>query len=249
MKLFHALSIIPLLLGAFAVPTVASPRQPQSPQLSTPILIAQAFRPPRRGAPITTAGGATRGQCNANSKRLTPLLPKEKLGLTIAERPTLFWSLPQATNSTAQLMILGDKESRVVYETTVTLPRTAGIFQFTLPKDAPALEVGKQYRWFLSINCKADGTGSEISVDGWIERVAATPELTKALRTANPREQVRLYAEAGIWHEAVTTLAALRLSQPRDFRLNVSWRELLRSVDLSAIMAEPLIAPNQTARR
>ncbi|MBD2078610.1 DUF928 domain-containing protein [Leptolyngbya sp. FACHB-17] len=241
MKLFQSLLMIPLALGAFSVPTVAAPTQTRSSQLSTPTLIAQAFRPPRRGAPKTTAGGATRGQCDASRKSLTPLLPKDKFGLTVSDRPTLFWSLPQAVSGTAQLTILGDKESRVVYETTIALPKTAGIFQFTLPPDAPALEVGQQYRWYLSINCKADGTGNEISVDGWIERIALTPELTQALKTATPREQVRLYAEAGIWHEAVTILAALRLRQPSDLRLNMSWRELLRSVDLSAVMSEPLV--------
>jgi hypothetical protein len=254
MKPFQSLFTIPLTLGALVVPVL--PGQAQSPipqklhQVAAPgLLIAQAFKPPKRGTPVTTAGGATRGSCDAKSKQLTSLLPKEKLGLTIVERPTLFWAIPRSATSTAQLTILGDKESKVVYETTLSLPKTAGIMQFTLPKNAPALEVGKPYRWFLSINCKADGTGNEMSVDGWIERIAPTTELAKALKTADPRQQVVIYAEAGIWHEALSTLATLRLSQPKDFRLNASWRELLRSVGLTSIMFEPLISNNQTAQR
>jgi hypothetical protein len=255
MKPFQSLFTIPLMVGTLAISVFPSQAQsqalPESQQLAAPngLLIAQAFKPPKRGTPVTTAGGATRGSCEAKSKQLTSLLPKEKLGLTIAERPTLFWAIPRSVANTAQLTILGDKESRVVYETTLSLPKTTGIMQFTLPKDAPALEVGKPYRWFLSINCKADGSGNEMSVDGWIERIALPSELAKALKTADPKQQVKIYAEAGIWHEALTTLATLRLSQPKDFRLNASWRELLRSVGLTSIMFEPLISNNQTAQR
>jgi hypothetical protein len=251
MKPFQSLSTIPLALGSLVIPALPSYAQSHPQQLAAPngSLIAQAFNPPKRGAPSTTAGGATRGGCNTQRKQIIPLLPKEKLGLTIAERPSLFWAVSRLAANTAQLTILSDNESRVVYETTLSIPKTSGIMQFTLPQDAPALKAGKQYHWILSINCKADESGNEMSVDGWIERIEPTPELAKALKTADPRQQVKLYAEAGIWHEALTTLATLRLSQPKDFRLSSSWRELLRSVGLSSVMFEPLINSNQTAQR
>ncbi len=252
MKPFQSLLTIPLVLGAIA-PSLTFPvqAQPRLTVTSAPNsqLIAQAFNPPKKGAPVSTAGGATRGHCEAKGKSLTSLLPKEKLGLTISERPSLFWAIPRSAVSTAQLTILGNKDADVVYETTVALPKTPGIIQFALPKDAPALEVGKQYHWFLSVNCKADGTGSEIAVDGWIERIEPTLALARALKAADPKQQVKLYAEAGIWHEALTTLATLRLSQPKDTRLTTNWKELLKSVGLTSILSEPLVSSSQIPSR
>jgi hypothetical protein len=232
MKAIHA--VLPVAIALLLAPTVAQ---------------AQTFKLPKRGAPASTVGGATRGNCSAKSKSLVSLIPQPRLGLTLSERPTFLWAVPSNTPTTAQLTILGDKDTKVVYETAIALPKTSGVVKFTLPPEAPALEVGKQYHWFLSINCKPDGSGNEVEVDGWVERIAPTSALTRSLKTADAAQQVKLYAEAGIWHEAVSTLATLRLNQPKNAKVAANWRELLRSAGLSSIMNEPLVGATQLSRR
>jgi hypothetical protein len=250
MKPLPSILTIPFALGLTVIPTLTTHAQPR---LSTPSsaagLVAQAFSPPKRGTPVSTAGGATRGSCTEKGKNLVPLMPKEKLGLTIAERPTLFLYVPPTEVRTAQLTVLGNQDTDVVYEASLPLPKKSGVIQLTLPDQAPALKVGKQYHWFLSIDCKADGTGGEMSVEGWVERIQPTSALTQALKKADAKQQVKLYANNGIWHEAVATLAKLRLEHPKDAQVQTNWKELLRSVGLSAIATEPLVGDSQITRR
>jgi hypothetical protein len=60
------------------------------------------------------------------------------------------------------------------------------------------------------------------------------------LDTATSRELPLIYANAGIWHETLTTLVKLRQENPRDEELENYWINILRSVGLNDIAQEPL---------
>ncbi len=250
MKISRSFLAIPLSLSATIV--AAPSHETQLPlgltaTASQPVLISQTFKPPNRGAPSSTAGGATRGSCSVRAKQLISLMPKEvagakeKLGLTISDHPTFFWHAPQATGQTANFLLLGSRDTEVVYEATFKLPKTPGVIAFKLPANAPALAPGKQYHWFLSLPCKASEPDNEVSVSGWVERTQPTVVLTKALAKAQPRSQAILYAEAGIWHEAIATLAQLRQAAPKDAQIEASWQTLLTSVGLKTVASEPMV--------
>ena len=57
------------------------------------------------------------------------------------------------------------------------------------------------------------------------------------LDTATPRELPLLYANAGIWHETLTTLVKLRQENPRDTELENYWINILNSVGLTFIIS------------
>ncbi|MBD2458158.1 DUF928 domain-containing protein [Nostoc sp. FACHB-87] len=204
--------------------------------------ISQAFKPPKRGDPPASAGGSTRGSsCLKNKKQIVPLLPANKLGLTLAERPTLFWFVPESSVKTAKFVLLTDKDENSVYETTLTLPNKSGIISFTLPKTAPELAVGKTYHWYLTVMCNSQDASTNPWVDGWVERTEAEASLSAALAKAQPRKLPSIYAEAGIWYEALATSAQLRRSEPKNVRARVDWWTLLKSVNLNALASEPFV--------
>jgi hypothetical protein len=77
--------------------------------------------------------------------------------------------------------------------------------------------------------------------EGQIERVEPNPNLVAQLKTASPRDRAALYAEAGIWYDAVNSIAQLRRSSPNDTAIAADWAELLKSVGLDTISQKPLI--------
>jgi len=215
--------------------------------IAPPYQVSLDFKVPKRGAPRSTAGGASRGSCALASRLpgkppLTSLMPSTRLGLTFAERPSFFAYVPQSPAKTAGLLLLNDDDTEVVYEATFAMPSTEGIVRFDLPEAAPALQVGKQYHWYITTLCDAtSGLSGSPSVEGWIERSTPTPALTQALQKTLPGDRPALYAEAGIWHETLATLADLRRQNPQNAKFLTDWRDVLHSVGLDAVAAAPLI--------
>lgn len=202
--------------------------------------ISQKFIPPNRNAPQTTAGGATRrGSWYLESKEtLTALMPLNKSGLTLAERPTFYWFIPQIPVETARFSLLDGDD--IVYETTFKLPKQLGIIGFTLPSKAPSLKVGKKYHWYMSIAHGSEEVGEGITVDGWVERIEPTTDLSKQLARTNPKQLSQVYAASGIWYEVLHTLVQQRLSDPSDRTVIANWQELLESVGLKNLVSKPL---------
>lgn len=130
------------------------------------------------------------------------------MGLTLAERPTFFWYVPSSSAQTAKFVLLADKDREVLYETSLTLPNKPGIISFKIPDSAPALAVGKTYHWYFTIVCNAEDASENPLVDGWVERTQAELPLSEALAKADLWKLPAIYAEAGIWHEGLTTLCS-----------------------------------------
>ena len=66
------------------------------------------------------------------------------------------------------------------------------------------------------------------------------PKLANSLKQATPVQQVALYAEQGMWHDALTNLAQLRLAQPQDASLLTQWTSLLNSEKLDSFASYPI---------
>lgn len=65
------------------------------------------------------------------------------------------------------------------------------------------------------------------------------------LYTANtPRERVLLFAENGLWYDALTLLAEERRIKPQDGRITKDWQDLLESpkVELQEFVSEPIVS-------
>lgn len=246
-KVLHLTTVSISLVGLSIISALPGLAEAES-QLSLTVLpgvknwkISQIFIPPNRGTPITTAGGGTRSSCTQQSKKvLTPLIPQEKVGLTLSERPNFYWFVPQITAQTAEFSLL-DLKKDVVYETTFALPSKPGIIEFTLPSIAPSLEVGKQYQWYLAIACRPGETDDNLIVSGWVERTKATPEFLQKLASTDPKQLSSVYATAGIWHEALNTVVQQRCTSPKERTVLANWQALLSSVGLKNVVAEPLV--------
>lgn len=211
-------------------------------QMTTESSVAQEFEPSDRGLPGRREGGGTRGGCLAQESTLTALMPNSNKGSTLAEYPTFFWFVPETSATMAEFVLL-DAANQEVYQTLLPVSQKSGVISLSLPVDesVPALEVGKTYRWYFSLVCDPLDRSADSFTSGWIERVAPSAALTQALATATPEAQPRIYANAGLWYEAVAALAKLRQEEPDNIALTNEWQTLLRSVGLEQVANQPLL--------
>ena len=195
---------------------------------------------PRVTTPLTALMPVTQGTSGGQNASTTPTTTESVYGLTVVERPTFWFYVPYPLTSSRPVeFVLQDENGNDVYQTQFTESGTVpGVVGLQLPPTVDPLEVGKRYRWFFLIYCNPE---EPTFVEGWVERVELNPTLKNQLDQATtPQQKATVYAEAGVWFEAVTTLAELRRQKPNDQALNAQWLELLQSVDLEAIATEPV---------
>lgn len=213
-----------------------------------------AYEPdPSIGKPGRREGGGTRGPCvkNAPNYKLTSLVPANSFGTTLAEYPTfLFYVPPIQEEEKPQLeFALNAENGQVIYKTNFPVARSPGIVSVSLPASAnlPRLEENKNYKWSFTLICNpqdpSDKSGNSW-VEGSIRRVQLSPTVAQQLEgVSSPRGKVIAYSAAGIWFDALSTLAELRRATPSDPILEKDWKDLLQSVGLETIASEPLLQP------
>jgi Domain of Unknown Function (DUF928) len=190
------------------------------------------FGTPGDRAPSDSAGGATRSEA---PPAMTAVIPPTKVGRTMSARPTFFVYLPPTLSKEA-FFSLQDEQGNTHYQTRLKISGQGGIVSVTLPENATGLEIGKNYMWvFAPIPPDGILRPDNYVVTGWVKRVEATGNTA-----SSPLEQATALAQAGIWYDTLSVLAAAKRSQPNNSNLVKEWRELLEQVGLNAIATQPL---------
>lgn len=197
------------------------------------------FEPPQGTKPAHTVGGASRGeQCPSDSIEqnlpLTPLLPTGSRSLTLKSHPTLLVYVPE-TSATKALLSIKDANEDYDYQTTMSIGDRSGIVSLTLPDDAPALDVNREYNWSLILMCDNKLRPDSPVVQGDVTRVDADLHIANKLARADLYESAAIYGNAGLWYDTVSTLAKLKTNNPTDSSIISSWYGLLSSVGLENI--------------
>ncbi|PPT06263.1 Membrane protein related to metalloendopeptidase [Geitlerinema sp. FC II] len=189
------------------------------------------FQPPGEGAPSDVSGGASRRP----EPFFTPLIPPSNYGRTTAGRPSLFVYVPE-TNVQQAFFSLKDEAGNLHYQGFVGLSGRQGVVRFSLPSDAPELEIGQDYQWHVVLMTDDLLRPDSPRVSGWIERIDAEVEVA-----AQPSlELADTYGRSGIWYDALGTLAELRETNPNDPTLASEWNDFLVQVGLDEIADRPL---------
>lgn len=222
-------------------------------QLGPDFQMAQ-YQPPGNLGKPQTAGGGTRGtsKCPLDAELpnpqppLTPLMPLlapniGSVGLTVSEHPEFFVYVPETSAKSAEFILI-DEEDNDIYQTSLPLSGEAGIVSVSLPEDQPPLEADKNYRWFFAVICDPQNRFDELVVDGWTQRREIDEDLAAKLeRKTRPSDRSFIYAQNGIWHDALSILAAeIRQGNSNDLAM-VKWKQLLESAGLNKVTEVPLL--------
>jgi hypothetical protein len=191
----------------------------------------------------TAEPGFVRGKCgDLPQVSFTALVPENKIARTISDYPTFFFYLPQPNAELAEF-ILEDENGNQIYGQALTIKNLSGVIGVSIPANTnvPPLEVGKKYSWVFSLVCDPEDRAADKVEKGTVRRVELSADILRQLDAANPREKTVIYAENGIWQDALGNLAAARRANPNDKDLAADWESLLDSVTLGEIAKEPIV--------
>ncbi|PZD73852.1 hypothetical protein C1752_01671 [Acaryochloris thomasi RCC1774] len=161
-------------------------------------------------------------------------------GLTTAERPVLWFMMPELESAPVEF-VLQDEHDRYIHRANFTLPSSfsQGLVQIGLPESMPALAFDKRYTWTLAV--AATPRHPTMFVQGTIYRVPLASSLKEPIGQATELEKVAIYAQYGLWHDAIATLAQLRQTYPKNAQVKTAWADLLKQAQLDEIANQPLL--------
>jgi hypothetical protein len=194
---------------------------------NTPVYI-----PPNRGSPGGRVGGSTRG---AGIVPILSALVPDHTGLTVREQPSLYWYLSGPTTYPVELTIRDDRAIQPLIETRISGPIQPGVQRVRLADYGVRLPLGVPHRWFVALVVDPDSRSRDNIAGGTIERIALPKALRVNLAQAGKAQAPHLYAQAGLWYDALAAISDLLGAAPNDPVLRQQRASLLEQVGLGEI--------------
>jgi hypothetical protein len=187
-------------------------------------------------------GGSTRGP--GTPPTLSALAP-DHTGLTIQEQPSLYWYLSKPTSYPVEFTIIDDRAIQPLLERRLSGSLQPGVQRVRLADYGLRLSVGVPYRWSVALVVDPENRSRDIIAGGAIERIAPPTELHAKLARAGKTRAPYIYAEAGLWYDALTAISDLIDAAPNDRMLRQERASLLEQIGLPQI-ADLDMRPSRT---
>jgi hypothetical protein len=133
--------------------------------------------------------------------------------------------------------LIDDDSIWSLLEERVEPPVQAGFHAIRLADHNVRLVKDKKYKWFVALVPDPDHRSRDIIAGGAIERIELPEGLEKKLGQTTKPTAPHVYAENGIWYEAVSSVSELIESNPHDKVLREKRAALFEQVGLSEIAA------------
>jgi hypothetical protein len=224
--------------GDADVSVQASPVTSIDAQARRPANAVPVYKPPMRGAPGGRVGGGTRGVAGRDVFVLTVMAPDHK-ALTVSEQPSLYWFISAETSLPIEFSIVDPNATEPLLETRLPSPARRGLHRIRLADHPVKLEPGVAYRWSVTVVPDPNRRSRDILASGTIERVEPSQALAARAQSARKDDLPFIYAEEGIWYDALAVLSDLIESAPADADLERQRAALLSQARLPQITPEP----------
>ena len=196
------------------------------------------------GRPGRVRTAATRGTCFKNQKPPIALAPQGRnVQLTTSEHPTFYIYIPEITAKaqSMEFVLRDDSKIQPKYKQSFPPVQQAGIVTVRLPTNLPPLQVGKVYTWGFSMICDARKRDEDIYIEGRIERLQDENLNAQLQNTSRILDRAVIYATAGLWENAITSIATLRRQRPNDPEVNQYWQDLLQPLEAPEVINKPFL--------
>jgi len=214
------------LVQAADSPKPAAAATPAKPPTPPPVI----YRPAAGSAPAARLTGGSRGSGSA-SVRLDVLAP-DQTGLTTEEQPSLFWFQSNPAPTRFELTLLDEKKIKPVLQVNISQATNAGVHRLRLADHGIKLTPGVEYQWVIALVLDPNNRSRDLVASGFIKRVEPAGDLKAKLSGATADALPGIYAEAGIWHDALAKLSDLIDAEPANESLRQRRAELLRQIGL-----------------
>lgn len=190
------------------------------------------FRPGSRGAPSVRVTGGSRG--SGDSTVTLDVLAPDETGLTTQEQPSLFWYQSKPAQAKFEMTLLEENKAKPLLQVKASGSGNAGIQRLKLSDHGVKLATGVEYQWVVALVTDPDNRSSDLVASGAIKRIEPSAELKAKLAKASPASVASVYADAGIWHDALASLSDAIDAEPGNKALRETRADLLRQVGLKA---------------
>jgi Domain of Unknown Function (DUF928) len=211
-----------------AEPVSAQPAA-QKPATNAPMTVK--FRPQTTGAASVRVTGGSRGTGDA-AITLDVLAP-DGIGTTTQEQPSLFWFQSKPADAKFELTLLQENKVKPLMQVKVEHSSKAGIQRLKLSDHGVKLNPGVEYQWVVALVTDPDNRSTDLVASGVIKRVPPGADLKERISQATPAALANLYADAGIWYDALAAVSDQIEAQPKNKSLRQTRAELLRQVGLN----------------
>lgn len=190
------------------------------------------YRPSNVGAAAVRLTGGSRG--TGDDTVVLDVLTPDEVATTLEEQPSLFWFQSNPANARFELTLLQEKQPRPLVHIKIDRSTKAGIQRVKLSDHGAKLKTGVDYQWVVALVSDPDNRSTDLVASGAIKRIEPSAELREKIKKADPKALPGIYAEAGIWYDALSSLSDQIEANPGDESLRQTRRELLRQVGLKA---------------
>ncbi len=170
------------------------------------------------------------GECNAlPSEVVTVIVPEDHIGITASSRPTVLWFNKEKITQPVRVTFAAVRGKTLLVKNFEGLPQ--GFITFTIPEDNPGLEIGKVYKWTVTVVLNEKSPSRNLHAQGFIER---TPVFAKSGRSY-PNCNVD-FARVGIWYDAIAcSYSQLNVQKDYPAFYVEDFNHLLEQVNLSEL--------------
>jgi len=214
----------PMVWSSIAVLLLSTPLSSFAADANVPV-----YNPPSRGAPGGRIGGGTRGGQNVF---VLSVLAPDHSAFTTSEQPSLYWFISKPTSLPIELTVMDPQGVKPILETQLPPPTKPGIQRVRLADYNVHLAPGAAYRWFVAVVSDADRRSKDILAGGAIERVDLQEDVKAKLAKASDKELPFIYAQAGLWYDALKSISDLIDAAPQNQELRNERAALLKQVGL-----------------
>ena len=230
------------LVGSLSLQAAEQPPAPAATPAASP---AKKLAPLKYKAPTLpegTAGtrisGGTRGGTDASGAKLPSLevLAPNHVALTSQAQPTLFWYQSAPAKVGFQITLTEPQQAKPMLKLDVDNAESAGIRALSLARQNVTLKPNVTYRWSIALIPDKTNRSKDVIASGVIKRVDAPASLEEKLTSAGaaPAERAGIYAEAGLWYDALQAISTAIAAEPQNVDLHQRRAALLKQVGLDA---------------
>ena len=117
-------------------------------------------------------------------------------------------------------------------------PFERGLHAMPLAKFGAQLEVGREYAWRIAVVVDEKRRANDVFAGANIARAAHSKSLRETLNAATPSDHPKIYASAGLWYDALTSIDALRSTAGQRTRAVANCRDMLDGQALNDVSCD-----------
>jgi hypothetical protein len=232
------------ILSLFACSTAINAQSTETPAPATPAPAPVTtpapkhrpivFHPPADASegvmPIRVGGGSRASSAGLATIRV--LVPQGK-GETTEAQPTIYFYLSKPAKTYCEITLTEPKHPKPLLAKITPVSDQSGILAIRLSKYDVELKPGTTYKWSVAVVVDPQSRSQDLVAYGVIKRVEPTPALVSQLAQAADADKPAIYAENGLWYDALQSISEQIAKSPGDASLRTERAELLKQVDIS----------------